>query len=96
MWTSIIGLGISAAAFGFRGNKNRSTDNSRARSSSIQTIMKKIQTNGNFKPENMAAFAEFAKEIIPEAGKMNKNNNTIIKNSSEINPAEDSIKTSKY
>ena len=92
MWTSIIGLGIGAAAFKFSGNKNSSRDIRRDSRDSIQNILNKIQTNGNLKPANMAAFAEFAKEIIPDAGKVNNNSNTEDIKFTEINSTEDSIK----
>ena len=87
MWTSLIGLGVSAAAFRIKRNKNRSNGNR-----ALQNMMNKVQSNGNFQAANIAGLAEFAKEIIPVAGKTNKNNNTKDNDFSELMPPEDTLK----
>lgn len=59
MWTSLIGLGVSAAAYGM--NKNRKNGDL---SRSIQTAMKSMQ-NANVGRNMASAFNEFSKELMP-------------------------------
>jgi hypothetical protein len=60
IWASMLGLGITAVAYGLRGNRNRNMLRP------VQNVMNNIrmQTAGN-RP-NVAAITEFAKELVPE------------------------------
>jgi hypothetical protein len=60
MWTSLIGLGVSAAAYGMKKNR-KNGDLSR----SIQTAMSSMQ-NANLGRNMASAFSEFSKELMPK------------------------------
>jgi hypothetical protein len=60
MWTSLIGLGVSAAAYGMKKNR-KNGDLSR----SIQTAMSSMQ-NANLGRNMASAFNEFSKELMPK------------------------------
>lgn len=62
MWGSLLSIGISAAAYGFRRYRNRNL------TKPIQDLMNNSGI-GNVKRPNMAGLTEFAKEIVPN--KMN-------------------------
>lgn len=58
MWGSLIGLGVSVAAYGFRRNRNRN----------LIPPLQKLMNNtrmGNVQMPNMAGLTEFAKEMAP-------------------------------
>jgi hypothetical protein len=63
MWASLLGLGMSAAAYSMGKNQNpkKSTDK-------LQSLMENFQKSRNIAIPN-AALAEFAKEIAPEMKK---------------------------
>jgi hypothetical protein len=60
MWTSLIGLGVSAAAYGLKKNR-KNVDLSR----SIQTAMNSIK-NANVGRNMASAFNEFSTELMPK------------------------------
>jgi hypothetical protein len=60
MWTSLIGLGVSVAAYGMRKNR-KNGDLSR----SIRTAMNSMQ-NPNVGRNIASALNEFSKEIVPK------------------------------
>lgn len=64
MWASLIGLGLSAATFAFRRNRNNNMLNP----------FQKLINNMNFrkagKMPNMTALTEFSKEIMPNKNPM--------------------------
>lgn len=60
MWTSLIGLGVSAAAYGLKKNQKNSNF-----SKSIQTAMNSMQ-NANVSRNMTSAFNEFSKELMPK------------------------------
>lgn len=86
MWATLLGMGVSAAAIGFRKNQ------SKLKGIPLQNIFSKIQREGNFRTSNLAGLTEFAKEIMPEAGKVNNNNKAKEQNFSELIPTEDPLK----
>lgn len=61
LWASLIGLGVSAAAFGLRRKQNNQL------LQPIQNMIKNFQPN---QLQNQQSFAEFSKELMP-----NNNNN---------------------
>jgi hypothetical protein len=83
MWATLLGVGVGAAAYGVGKNRNK------LNGETLQNMMSKIPQGGNFQAANLAGLAEFAKEIIPAAGKTNNNNSiTTEKNYSESIPSE--------
>ncbi|WP_057767259.1 hypothetical protein [Cytobacillus praedii] len=60
VWASIVGLGISAAAYGLKRNQSSN------RSLPIQKILNSIQMGTNSNKQNIPALAEFAKELGPD------------------------------
>jgi Na+(H+)/acetate symporter ActP len=64
MWASLLGLGVSAAAYGLRKNQNR--DMLRP----VQNVMNNIRTQTAGNMPNVAAITEFAKELIPETNSL--------------------------
>jgi hypothetical protein len=59
IWASMLGLGITAAAYGLRGNRNRNMMRP------IQNVMNNIRTQTAGNMPNVAAITEFAKELVP-------------------------------
>ncbi|WP_338453014.1 hypothetical protein R4Z09_14770 [Niallia oryzisoli] len=59
VWASLLGLGVSAAAYGLKRNQNRNMQRP------VQNVMSNIRmrTTGNM--PNVAAVTEFAKELVP-------------------------------
>ena len=59
IWASLLGLGVSAAAYGLKRNQNRNMLRP------VQNVMNNIRmrTTGNM--PNVAAVTEFAKELVP-------------------------------
>lgn len=64
MWGSLLGLGVSAAAYGIRRSRNRNL------MQPIQNLMNKTGM-GNVQKPNMAGLTEFAKEIVPNKNPLN-------------------------
>lgn len=62
IWATLLGLGVSAAAYGFRRNGNRSWLNP------VQNVMNNRQTQNITR----MALAEFSKELADETGTLNK------------------------
>lgn len=60
MWASLLGLGVSAAAFGIRSNRNRNMLRP------VQNVMKNIQTRTAGQMPNAAGITEFSKELVPD------------------------------
>lgn len=60
VWMSMLGLGISAAAYGLRGNRNRNMLRP------VQNVMNNIRTQTAGNMPNVAAITEFAKELVPD------------------------------
>ncbi|WP_246041939.1 hypothetical protein [Robertmurraya kyonggiensis] len=58
LWASLIGLGASAAVFGFRRNGNRNM------LAPIQNLTNNVQNNGQMK-RMVTAITEFSKELVP-------------------------------
>ncbi len=65
IWTSLLGLGLSAAAYGLSRNRNRNM------LSPVQNLMKNFQFRNIAQMPKMANLTEFSKELVP-----NKNSNT--------------------
>ncbi|XJZ28936.1 hypothetical protein ACF5W4_09180 [Bacillota bacterium Lsc_1132] len=64
VWGSLIGLGLSAAAFGLTRNRNRISFRP------FQGLMNNPQM-GMVKNQNMAGLTEFAKEMVPNKNPFN-------------------------
>src|SRR4051812_10564645 len=60
MWASLLGLGVSAAAYGLRKNQNR--DMLRP----VQNVMNNIRTRTTGNMPNVTSITEFAKELVPD------------------------------
>ncbi|WP_205439578.1 hypothetical protein [Peribacillus alkalitolerans] len=68
LWATLIGLGVSAAAFGIgRNRQNNIAD-------SAQSLMTDFKLPNLGKMPKMAALAEFAEELTPNTMKNNSNN----------------------
>ncbi|MBD1380659.1 hypothetical protein [Metabacillus arenae] len=72
VWTSILGLGISAVVMGLRGNQNKNFMRP------FRNFLTNFQTKNNQNPvgmQNRNAFAEFSNELSPNmnSDKTNKN-----------------------
>jgi 2-methylisocitrate lyase-like PEP mutase family enzyme len=57
MWASLLGLGVSAAVYGLRRNRNMMRP--------VQNAMNNIRTRTAGSMPNVAAATEFAKELVP-------------------------------
>ena len=60
LWASLLGLGVSAAAYGLRRNQNRNMLRP------VQNVMNNIRTRTTGNMPNVAAITEFAKELVPD------------------------------
>ena len=60
VWASLLGLGVSAAAYGLRRNQNRNMLRP------VQNAMNNIRTGTAGNMPNVAAITEFAKELVPD------------------------------
>ncbi|MGM0890039.1 MAG: hypothetical protein ACQEW5_24550 [Bacillota bacterium] len=60
MWASLLGLGVSAAAYGLRRNRNRNM------LLPVQNVMNSIQTRTADQMPNATAITEFSKELVPD------------------------------
>jgi hypothetical protein len=60
MWASLLGLGVSAAAFGIRSNRNRNMLRP------VQNVMNNIQTRTAGQMPNAAGITEFSNELVPD------------------------------
>lgn len=65
LWTTLLSLGISAAAFGIKANRNRNIQNS------VQNLMSNLNVKNMAQMPKMANLAEFSKELMPN-NKQNK------------------------
>lgn len=65
MWTSMLGLGVSAVSYGVRRNRNRNMMNP------IQNLMNNFRFRNAGQTSKMANLTKFAKEFVP-----NKDSNT--------------------
>lgn len=61
IWGSLLGLGVSAAAYGLRRNRNGNGNMMQP----VQNLMNNFRTRNNVQIPNMAALTEFSKEIVP-------------------------------
>jgi hypothetical protein len=59
MWASLLGLGVSAAAYGLRRNRNMNS------MQQLQSIMNNFRMNKPAQMPKMAGLTEFSKEILP-------------------------------
>ncbi|PAE33327.1 hypothetical protein [Bacillus sp. 7884-1] len=59
LWASILGMGISAAAYGFRRNSNINMLNS------VQNLMNNFRFRNITPIPKMANLTEFSKELVP-------------------------------
>lgn len=60
IWASLIGLGVSAAAYGLSRTQNRNMPNP------VQNLMNNFRFNNAVKMPNMANLTEFSKELVPD------------------------------
>ncbi|MBO1510161.1 hypothetical protein [Metabacillus bambusae] len=60
MWASLLGLGVSAAVFGIRSNRNRNMLRP------VQNVMNNIRTQTAGQMPNAAGITEFSKELVPD------------------------------
>jgi hypothetical protein len=60
MWVSLLGLGVSAAAFGL--GRNRNSNMLRP----VQNVINNIRTRSNNQMPNAATLTEFSKELVPD------------------------------
>ena len=65
IWASLLGLGVSAAAYGLSRNRNRNM------LAPVQNLMNNTRMGKNAQQLNMAGLTEFAKEIVPNKNKFN-------------------------
>ncbi len=93
VWASLIGLGMSAAAYGV----GRSQSQNKNQTNPLQSLMKNIQQGSkNISIPNMAGLTEFSEELNPK--KENSNRNTEQNdesNFSETVPTEDLFSNDK-
>lgn len=66
MWASLLGLGVSAAAYGVGRNRNKNTI------SSFQDLMNNFQSSKASQTPNMATLTEFSKELVPNKNPLTK------------------------
>ncbi|MDW7618018.1 hypothetical protein SC499_26040 [Peribacillus simplex] len=60
MWASLLGLGVSAAAYGLGRNRDRNMLRP------VQNVMNNIRTQTAGRMPNAAAITEFSKELVPD------------------------------
>ncbi|MGG0412440.1 hypothetical protein [Peribacillus simplex] len=60
MWASLLGLGVSAAAYRLRRNRNRNM------LLPVQNVMNNIRTRTAGQMPKVAAITEFSKELVPD------------------------------
>ncbi len=60
MWASLLGVGVSAAAYGLRRNRNSNMLRP------VQNVMNSILTRTGGQMQNPAALTEFSKELVPD------------------------------
>ena len=59
LWTTVLGLGVSAAAFGIKRNRNKNIQ------SSVQNLMNNINKQNMAQMPKMTGLVEFSKELLP-------------------------------
>jgi hypothetical protein len=59
MWASMLGLGVSAAAYGLRRNRNRNMQDP------VQNLMNNFRLRNDGQMPKMANLTEFSKELAP-------------------------------
>jgi hypothetical protein len=59
VWASLLGLGVSTAAYGLKRNQNRNMLRP------VQNVMNNIRMRTTSNRPNVAAVTEFAKELVP-------------------------------
>lgn len=64
VWGSLLGLGVSAAAYGFKRYRNKNV------LLPLQNLMNNTGM-GNVQRQNMAGLTEFAKELVPNKNPLN-------------------------
>lgn len=67
MWASLLGLGVSAAAYGLRRSRNKNM------LQPLQNLMSNFRFQKSAQMPNMAGLTEFSKEIIPNKNPLPKN-----------------------
>lgn len=87
LWASLIGLGVSAAAY----SVGRSQSQSKNRTNPLQSLMKNIQQGSkNISIPNMAGLTEFSEELSPKKEDSNRSSEQKDEaNFSETIPTED-------
>lgn len=60
IWASLLGLGVSAAAYGLGRNRNKNM------LIPVQNVMNNIRTRTVGQMPNAAAITEFSKELVPD------------------------------
>ncbi|MFJ7932404.1 hypothetical protein [Peribacillus sp. NPDC096448] len=60
IWASLLGLGVSAAAYGLGRNRNKNM------LIPVQNVMNNIRTRTVSQMPNAAAITEFSKELVPD------------------------------
>lgn len=63
LWASLLGLGVSAAAYGIRRNSNRRWQDS------VKNIMNNFRTRNT---STLLPLTEFSKELVPYKGTVKK------------------------
>lgn len=66
IWGSLLGLGVSAAAYGLSRNRNGNMMRP------VKNMMENMRTRNNLQLPNMAGLTEFSKEILPDNNNQNK------------------------
>jgi hypothetical protein len=64
MWMSLLGVGVSAAAYGLRRNRNRNMLRP------VQNVMNSIRTKTAGNMPSAAGITEFAKELVPNTNSL--------------------------
>lgn len=59
LWTTLLSLAVSAAAFGIKANRNRNIQ------SSVQNLMSNLNIRNMAQMPKTAGLAEFSKELLP-------------------------------
>lgn len=67
MWASLLGLGVSAAAYGLRRNRNKNM------LQPFQNLLSNVRFKKFSQMPNLAGLTEFSKEIIPNKDLFPKN-----------------------
>lgn len=60
LWTTVLSLAVSAAAFGIKRNRNRTIQNS------VQNLMSNFKVPNMGQTPKMADLTEFSKELLPD------------------------------